>query len=423
MKNIVLLIAILFASNLFGQAVLSLDDCYNLLDKNYPLAQQKALLEKQNKIDLEVINKAYLPQFEVSVKATYQSDVTAVPIHIPGVNIPIPNKDQYRATLTANQLIYQGGLIETQTKAKILESEIKQSAVTISLYNLKQKVNLLYFSTLLQDEKKALILDKQKQLDSRLGEANSAVKNGVALASTSALLEAESLNVTQQLFEIKSTKSALLQTLSKLIGTTILPETIFEHPQISYQESDTLNRPELTYFNLQKKQISEQSNLLEKINYPRISAFAQGGYGNPGLNVFDTNFAGFYMVGVQLNWTVFDWQKNKKQRESLQINQQLIDTQQSTFKLNTNLETLNQLAEINTLTLLLKTNNQIISLREQVLKTAESQLKNGVITSSDYLTELTRLYEAKTNLKTNQIQLSWATINYLTTTGTYENNH
>lgn len=423
MKNIVLLIAILFVSNMFGQAVLSLDNCYNLLNKNYPLAQQKSLLEAQNEVDLKIINKASLPQFDMAIKATYQSDVTAVPVHISGVNIPIPNKDQYRATLTASQLIYQGGLIETQTKAKNLESDIKQNAVTISLYNLKQKVNQLYFSILLQDEKKALILDKKKQLDSRLSETNSAVKNGVALASSSALLEAESLNVTQQLLETESTKSALLQVLSKLIGETILPETRLEQPQVFYQESETLNRPELDYFNLQKKQISEQSNLLEKINYPRISAFAQGGYGNPGLNAFDTNFTGFYMVGLQLNWTFFDWQKNKKQRESLQINQQLIDTQQSTFKLNTNLETINELAEINIITTLLKTDNQIIPLREQVLKSAESQLKNGVITPSDYITELTRLYEAKTNLKTHQIQFSWATINYLTTTGTYENHH
>lgn len=423
MKSIFALILIFFVSNMFAQEVLSLDDCYNLLNKNYPLAQQKALLDKQNKIDKNVINKDHLPQFDFALKSTYQSDITAISVHFPGVNIPIPNKDQYRATLTASQLIYQGGLIETQTKAKTLESEIKQSAVNISLYNLKQKVNQLYFSILLQDEKKALILDKQKQLDSRLSEMNSAVKNGVALASSSALLEAESLNVTQQLFEIESTKNALLQTLSKLIGKPILSETKLEQPHLLYQESATLKRPELDFFDLQKKQISEQSNLLEKLNFPKISAFAQGGYGNPGLNAFDTNFAGFYMIGLQLNWRVFDWQKNKKQRESLSINQQIIDTEKSVFELNTNLEIINQIAEINTLTALLNTDNKIILLREQVLKTAESQLKNGVATPSEYITELTRLYESKTNLKTHQIQLEWATINYLTTTGTYENNH
>jgi len=129
------------------------------------------------------------------------------------------------------------------------------------------------------------------------------------------------------------------------------------------------------------------------------------------------------MVGLQLNWHVFDWHKNKKERQSLAINRQIIDTQKNVFKLNTDLETVNQTAEIKTLSRLIKTDRQIIPLRAKVLKTAEAQLKNGVITPSDYIIELTRLYEAKTNLKTHQIKLNWAKINYLTTTGNYENTH
>jgi len=171
------------------------------------------------------------------------------------------------------------------------------------------------------------------------------------------------------------------------------------------------------------KQIDQQSNILSKSNKPKIMAFAQGGYGNPGLNLFDKNFAGYYMVGLQLNWRIFDWQKTKKQRQSLKINQDIIDNQKEVFKLNTKLENLNQTAEIDAFKELVKTDKAIIPLREQVLKTAEAQLKNGLITTSDYLTELTHLYTSKTNLKTHTLQLEWAKINYLTTTGNYETSH
>ncbi len=422
MKRFIFIMSLLMSLQATAQSVLSLDDCYVLLNKNYPLAAQHDLLNQQKDLNVDAINKLRLPQLNLAVKTTYQSDVTFVDVPLPNVTIPSPNKDQYRATLTANQLIYQGGLISTQAKVKNLETQVKQSALKVSLYKLKQRVNQVYFSILLQDEKRALILDKQKQLDARLSEVNSAIKNGAALSASGSLLEAESLNVKQQLFEIESTKTALLKVLAKLIGKP-LPNTIkLKQAQVFINNSGSLNRPELHYFDLQKQEIKLKSDLLSKAVAPKITAFAQGGYGNPGLNLFDTNFASYYLIGLQLNWHVFDWHKNKKERQSLVINRQIIDTQKDVFKLNANLEIINQLAEIKTLNRLLKTDKQIIPLRNKVLKTAESQLKNGVITPSNYITELTRLYEAKTNLKTHQIKLDWAKINYLTTTGNYENN-
>ncbi|MFT7251368.1 MAG: outer membrane protein TolC, partial [Flavobacterium sp.] len=42
----------------------------------------------------------------------------------------------------------------------------------------------------------------------------------------------------------------------------------------------------------------------------------------------------------------------------------------------------------------------------------DSQLKNGVITTADYLVELTQLYDAKTNQKVHQTQLELAKVNY-----------
>ena len=423
MKKITVLFVFFLTLNSIAQNTLTLDDCYKLVNKNYPLAAQPELLNKQKDLAITAINKLRLPQLNFAIKSTYQSDVTFVDVPLPNVKVPAPNKDQYRTTLTANQLIYQGGLIAAQTKAKELALQIKQSAVNVSLYKLKQKVNQFYFSILLQDKKKNLLLEKQKEIVSRLDEVNSAIKNGVVLASSNALLKAELLNVKQQIFEAKSVKKALINSLSQLIGKPLVKTVQLQQPHTLVNNINTINRPELHYFDLQKQEITLKNNLLSKSVAPKISAFAQGGYGNPGLNLFDHNFAAYYMVGLQLNWHIFDWYKNKKERQSLKINKQLIDTQKETFKLNINLKSINYLAAINTLKALINTDRKIIPLRETVLKTAKSELKNGVITPSTYITELTRLYIAKTNLKTHQIKLEWTKINYLTSTGNYENKY
>jgi len=56
-------------------------------------------------------------------------------------------------------------------------------------------------------------------------------------------------------------------------------------------------------------------------------------------------------------------------------------------------------------------------LRKKILETSRSQLKNGVITSSAYVTELTNLFESENNLSTHRIQLQFAKANYNVTKG------
>ena len=146
--------------------------------------------------------------------------------------------------------------------------------------------------------------------------------------------------------------------------------------------------------------------------------FATGGYGNPGLNFLDNSFQTYYMVGLKLNWNIFDWNATKKQRKSLQVQKEIIDNQQDIFQLNTHIELNQQQSEIDKISTFIQSDKTIIELRKKILKSADSQLKNGVITSSAYITELTNLYEAENNLSTHKIELLLAKANYKTTKGT-----
>jgi len=150
---------------------------------------------------------------------------------------------------------------------------------------------------------------------------------------------------------------------------------------------------------------------------PKLSGFATGGYGNPGLNMLDNAFKGFYTVGVKLNWNVFDWNSNKKERESLLINKDIINNEVEIFNLNTNIELRQQEFEMKKIESFISSDYEIIELRKVILQSAESQLKNGVITSSAYITELTNLFEDETNLKTHNIQLLLIKANYNITKG------
>ncbi len=417
MKNLSTFIIILLTFSAVGQEKLSLEECYTLVNKNYPLTKQNDLLAKQNDLDLAVINTAKLPKLDLSAQASYQSDVTELPIAIPNITIESPNNDQYKATVSVNQIIYDGGLINASAEAKTASLKTQQKQLEVSLYQLKNQINQLYFSVLLLQEKRGLLTAKKTQLKTKLNEVKAGIEFGMLLPASDKILEAELLKIEQQFTEIDQNKISLVKTLSEIIGKEISSTIMLQNPEVLTVLDAKISRPEMDLFKLKKQQIETSEQIIAKKNIPKIMGFATGGYGNPGLNMLDNSFQSYYIVGLKLNWNIFDWNASKKQRKSLQINKEIIDNQQEIFELNTNIELNQQQSEINKISTFIQSDKTIIDLRKKILKSADSQLKNGVITSSAYITELTNLYEAENNLSTHKIQLLLAKANYKTTKG------
>lgn len=412
MRKIILILLLALPLFSVAQQTLSLEDCYALANKNYPLAKQNKLLQQKSNLDTEVLNKAKLPKIDLNAQATYQSDVTALPISLPNVTVTPPNKDQYRATLDFNQLLYNGGLIDANNKIKAAQTKLQQQQVEVSLYQLKTRINQLYFSTLLLQERASLLLAKNEQLDSKIKEVKVGVKFGAILPTSEKVLEAEKLKIKQQLTEIRYDKKRALESLSTLTYSTIDEKAILVKPETVTNFNTANNRPELKLFDLQSEQINLSKNLISKNNMPKVNAFGQAGYGNPGLNMLDNSFQTFYVMGVKANWNVFDWNKSKIEQQALMVSESIVSTEKETFELNTNLQLQEMQNEIMKTEEVLNTDSEIITLREYVVKSSDAQLNNGVITASEYLVELTNLFEAKTNEKLHQIQLALAKANY-----------
>jgi outer membrane protein TolC len=410
MKRILITLFSLVVFYTNAQQIVSLEDCYALANKNYPLYKQTEMLQQKSVYEIDALHKGKLPKIDLNAQATYQSDVTGLLISM--ANVTPLNKDQYRATLDVNQLLYNGGMIDTNTKLKVAQTKTQQQQVEVNLYQIKNKINQLYFSVLLLQERKAILISKQEQLISKIKEVKTGVKFGAILPASEQVLEAENLKIRQQLIEIQFDKKRMLDNLSTLIFSPLDENTALAKPSIATDFSKDNNRPELKLFDLQNEQIEVSKEAISKNNLPKINAFGQAGYGNPGLNMLDNSFQTFYMVGLKANWNVFDWNKSKIEKQALSISENIITTEKETFLLNNNLQVQEMENEIKKSEEIIKTDSEIISLREYVVKSSDAQLRNGVITSSEYLIELTNLYEAKNNQKLHEIQLALAKANY-----------
>jgi outer membrane protein TolC len=415
-----LLSMVVFSNLVSAQTIdrLTLAQTYDLAQKNYPVIKQKELVKQTADITVENLEKGYLPQFTVNGQATYQSDVTGFNISFGGINIQAPDKDQYKVVADLNQLIYDGGVIKQQKVAAALNADVQQQQVEVELYQLKDRINQVYLGILFLDEEiKQTELTKQDIL-SGIKRVEAQVINGVALRSGLNQLKAESLQNDQRTIELKESRKGLIRTLALFLNQPLNEETIvFEKPAVTVSVDSSISRPELNLYNYQSNLILHQNKLITTKNLPKVSLFAQGGYGKPGLDFLKNESVWFYTTGVRFTWPFGGLYTIKKEKQQTEISKEMVDVEKETFILNTNTTLKKQQSEIEKYLQIAGRDEEIIDLREQVKKASLAQLENGVITADDYLRMVNEESQARQSLIIHQIQLLQAQINYQTTLG------
>lgn len=397
---------------------LSLAEAYDLSQKNYPAVKQKDLVKQTASISIENLQKGFLPQFSVTGQATYQSDVTKVPVSLPGFAIDPPAKDQYRLVAEVSQLVYDGGLTKEQKALQQLNAVVEDQKVEVELYKLKERINQVYLSILFLEEQLKQVELVKTDIQTGIKRVEAQVQNGVAFRSNLNMLKAELLKTEQRVIEVRSSRKGLVDVLSLFTGQVLAENVLLEKPaSIVSAVTTEIDRPELKLYNEQEKFIGQQERLINAKNLPKASLFAQGGYGRPGLNMLLNEFDLYYVGGIRFNWSLGGLYTKKKEKEQVAINKKMIEVQKETFLLNTNSQLKQQKAEIDKLRQLLDSDIQIVELRRTVTDAAKAQLENGVITANDYLKEINAEDQARQLKITHEVQLLQAQINYQTILG------
>ena len=184
MRTKTFLIILFLGAWLPAGAQLTLEECYRQARANYPLIRQYGLIEKTREYNLENAARGYLPQLAFSAQATYQSDVTRIPIDLDalgftGVEIPTLSQDQYKAELSLNQTIWDGGAIRSRRSSIRTQAEVEQRDLDVSLYALRDRVNQLYFGILLSDARLRQSRVLQDELRRHLDQVASYINNGI----------------------------------------------------------------------------------------------------------------------------------------------------------------------------------------------------------------------------------------------------
>ncbi|MBS1668570.1 MAG: TolC family protein [Bacteroidetes bacterium] len=413
-----LLIFIFFHSVAMAQQNegLTINKAYELARNNYPMIKQRDLLNKTKDYSVENAAKGYLPVFSVNGQATYQSAVTNLPISLPGVKIPALNKDQYKVYAELDQVIYDAGMIKNQKQMAETNAVIEQQNLEVALYALYDRVNQLFFGTLLMDEQLKQNELLQQDIQNGIDKAKALVANGVAYRSSVDELSAQLLQAQQARVELIANKKAFVQMLGLFINQPMSEQSVLVRP-LAPNMVNEINRPELLFYDYQKRSYDLQGQLLNDQLKPRLSFFAQGGYGRPGLNMLVNDFAWYYIGGLKLSWNFGSWYTLKNQKQLLDIGRKTLDLQKETFLFNTQLSQKQQNVEMEKYQELAKKDEAIIDLRNAVKKAASAQLENGVLSAHDYINQVNAEDQARQNQILHEMQLLQAQYGYQNITG------
>ncbi|MDE3184105.1 MAG: TolC family protein [Bacteroidota bacterium] len=419
---LVIVLTIFAKFRLYAQqpGTLSIEEVYQLARKNYPLIQQRDLIAKTKEYSVSNAAKGYLPVFSVNGQATYQSTVTSFPFQAPGLTIPEFSKDQYKFYAEGNQVIYDGGIIKNQQQTAETNEVVQQQNLEVQLYALYDRVNQLFFGALLMDEQLKENELLQKDIQNGIDKAKALVANGVAYKSSVDELSAQLLQAEQSRIDLITTKKAYLDMLGVFIHAKLNDSTILEKPAAPVL-TDNISRPELLAFDYQKQIYNLQGKLLNDQLKPKVSFFAQGGYGRPGLNFLNNNFAWYYIGGLRLNWNFGSLYTLKNHEHLLDINKKSLDLQKETFLFNTKIAQQQQDASLEKYKGLIKKDDAIIALRASVKKAANAQLENGVLSAHDYINEVNAEDQARQNKILHEMQLLQAQYSYQNTMGNINN--
>ena len=232
------------------------------------------------------------------------------------------------------------------------------------------------------------------------------VKGGTAATSDLDNVRAERLSVEQQNESLKQQRQMLQRMLSVFCGIEV---NNIEKPEPIQVTSSASNRPEMRLYDSQLKLTEVKEKALDTQLRPKLGLFAQGYYGYPGLNMFEDMMNRKWslngIVGIKLSWNVSALYTHKNDKARLSAQREMIENVREVFLFNNKMEEIQQSENISRYQTMIKSDDEIIVLRTNVRKAAESKLAHGIIDINSLLREISNENAAKTQQTIHEIDM------------------
>lgn len=387
-----------------SQAV-TLQQCHEAAAGNYPEIKRYQLVELATGYDIANAKKAYLPQVQAYGQATWQNAVSSFPDKVErlyeqmGVELKGMSKDQYRVGIDASQVIWDGGATRSRIEQLQAEGQVNHAKSNLTIYQVRSKVNELYFGILMLEENLKQTEVKMHTLESNLKLINSYVKGGVATVSDAQRVEAEMASTRQQRSTIEETDKAYRKVLGIFTGIDLTSAPLERPADLAVDDKVESNHPQLAYLDAQRAALEAQRHSIKASLMPQVSAIGTAYYGRPGYDMFKAmfqdKFSFNFMVGMKATWSLSSLYSKKNNEAKIDNAERELNVERDKFLFNTSITTAAKQGSIAAGEKELSEDDTIIALRQSVRKATESKLKHGIIVPDDLVKDVSSEHMAR----------------------------
>lgn len=405
-----LLCTIYTATN--AQGTYTLPDLLEKAEAHYPFLKQKENIIAIGQETEQVIKESLIPSLSVVGKATYQSEVTK--FESAGfLDLPY---DNYDIGLDLRIPITEFTSANSKKELEYAKTDLALNQLEVEHQRLRERVTNIYGNILLQQENKKILTLRKETLTGQEKKIAISVKNGYLLKSNQLVLESEILTTEQRIVEIEAATTNLIKELSTLTGIDIDVESTFALPSAIALVTN-INRPELKVYDSQINVLTNQVQVLKRDNLPKLFVFGTGAYGRPGYNFLNVNMRLYGIIGAGINYNLNNVFVQKNKINSADLNISSLQRQKETFNMNLEISLAQKETDIEKYKTIISKDKEIVLKRQEILKEYASQLENGAITSTEYLTELNATNNAELNLLLHSVQKNITETQYNLLTG------
>lgn len=392
------------AAETAGTSPVTLAACRAAALSHNPLARERAVIDRTLDLSVGLATRELFPKVGLSAKATTQSD--AMDISIPPIGLSISqDPEQYQVTAEISQTLYDGGVSSAKKKGARASALADGRKLDVDLDSLASRVDALFFGVILADaqlSQNALFSD---DLAVNRARVKAMVDAGNASKSDLSAVEVEILKARQARTELESTRATLIGSLSVLTGD-IAPDSSFETPPRPQDLSGGVDaRDEFALFAAQENLAESAKSASVAQAMPRLSAFAQVGYGVPALNMLSSDPSSFWVLGFRANWALDSFYTLPLNLEKADRQAELSRLRRDEFAQSAEQDALKARADVAKYARLIGADDEIITLRETIRRAAESKYENGTISVSDLLREIAAEHLAQQTKRLHEIQL------------------
>ncbi len=426
-KHLILTLLLLLVQPTFSGEQMSLNQCIEIALKNNP---QLKIKEADLGVASEGVNQVRADMLpSIGFSGSYRRQSTIPKVQFPAINLPfggtpislfpqgglqLGSLDTYDLKLTMQQPIFNGFRLKNRKFVAGAQEKGREHDLKKTKSNLIFNVENAYASVLKAQKLFRIASTGQEQVRAHLEDVQNYVHQGMARKAELLVVKVKLAEAELAVARAQNGIQLAIAALENIIGSSFNKDVNFENVVLPDSQEITIEtsvqralrkREEIKSLEFALQAANTTIKIAKGSRLPAVSAFASYGYGRPGLDFVQNEWMDYWIVGVGVNWEIWNWHKTGSQIEQAKLGTNRIVDALQQAKLAIKFDVTRACLDMQDAKKQTQLTEEMEKQAEESFRVTKNSYKQGQATNAEFL-------DAQLELTHARLQMAEAEIDY-----------